>query len=202
MLPPPVSTTTAPADELLELYGRYLIEDRDLGPSTVPEYLSLARRFLRKCLPATAGVTALAGLRGADVTTFLLAEVAPLRGGTPAKRVTQLRSFLRFLRLHGLIASDLAAAVPPAANWREARLPRTVTPAQITAILASCDRAQGTGRRDFAILRLLTRLGLRAVDVTDGGTYPRFPDGIDPRRGAKGGRRTACGALAGERRAR
>lgn len=140
VLPPPAKATSTLVDELLDLYGRYLVEKRDLGPSTVPAYESLARRFLQKCLSSAASVTDLQGLTGGDVAAFLLEEVARLNGGSPAKRVTQLRSLLRFLRLNGLIASDLAATVPPAASWREARLPSTVTPSQITALLATSTR--------------------------------------------------------------
>jgi site-specific recombinase XerD len=78
---------------------------------------------------------------------------------------TGLRSFLGFALLEGLIAAPLASAVPSAARWSGAALPRALAPGQVATLLASCDRRRPTGRRDYAILVLLVRLGLRAAEV-------------------------------------
>jgi site-specific recombinase XerC len=59
----------------------------------------------------------------------------------------------------------LAVAVPPAAGWRDTTLPPTLTAARVTALLDSCDRTSLTGLRDFAVLTVLARLGLRAAEV-------------------------------------
>jgi site-specific recombinase XerD len=79
--------------------------------------------------------------------------------------VTALRSFLRFLYQRGDITSDLASALPSVANWRLSHLPKSLLPEQVERLLASCDRQTAIGRRDFAILLLLARLGLRAGEV-------------------------------------
>lgn len=76
-----------------------------------------------------------------------------------------LRSLLRFLHVDGLIDGDLAVAVPTVAKWRLASLVRAVDPLLLARLLASCDRASVIGRRDFAILMLLSRLGLRISEV-------------------------------------
>jgi integrase/recombinase XerD len=64
-----------------------------------------------------------------------------------------------------LIAAPLASAVPSAARWSGASLPRGLTRGQVTALLSSCDQRQATGKRDYAILVLLARLGLRAAEA-------------------------------------
>jgi integrase/recombinase XerD len=162
--PAPAEPAT-PVEALLQQYQRYLIEQRDLAPRTVPDYVSLARRFLNHRVPSLRAATDLQGLTGADVTAFLLSEVSRLTAGAANNCVNWMRSFLRYLHLQGLIATDLAVAVPPVASWRESRLPTTLTGSQIEALLDGCDRSQPTGIRDFAMLMLLARLGLRASEV-------------------------------------
>ena len=107
-----------------------------------------------------------------------------------AKRiVTALRSLLRFLHVDGVLAVPLAGAVPSPAGHSLAGLPRALEPGQVQAMLASCDPATATGRRDRAVLLLLSRMGLRAGEVAGLGL-----DDIDWRRGeitvrGKGSRR-------------
>ncbi len=102
---------------------------------------------------------------GVEIMGFLQREAARLAVGSACNCVKYLRSFLRFLEAEGLATAELAAAIPPTSGWREARLPATLTPAQVAAMLDSCDRSRAPGLRDFAILTLLARLGLRAVEV-------------------------------------
>jgi integrase/recombinase XerD len=77
-----------------------------------------------------------------------------------------LRAFLRFCHVTRLTPRALVDAVPRVASWRLAPLPKAVDPATVKALLASCDRRTTYGRRDFAVLMLLARLGLRAGEVT------------------------------------
>jgi site-specific recombinase XerD len=79
--------------------------------------------------------------------------------------VSTLRGLLRFLFLEGLTGLDLTAAVPKVASWRCASLPKTLPLEQVARMLASCDRSTAVGRRDFAILLMLSRLGVRACEV-------------------------------------
>ncbi len=76
-----------------------------------------------------------------------------------------LRSFLGYLLREGRIGTNLAAAVPTVAGWRLSELPRFLEPAQVERIVRSCNRRTKTGKRDYAILLLLARLGLRAGEV-------------------------------------
>jgi len=166
LLPPVTEVTPTPMDDLLGRYRRYMIEQRGLAPRTVRHYESVARRFLNERMPAEVSAADLRRLTGVDVSAFLRAEVSRLTARAAKNYADWLRPFLRFLHIEGLIATPLAAAMPPVASWRDAQLPATLTPTQVTAMLDHCDRSQVKGRRDFAILLLLARLGLRTIEVT------------------------------------
>jgi site-specific recombinase XerD len=100
-----------------------------------------------------------------DVYRFIVRQGKRI-GRTHARRaVTALRSFLRFLRQRGAVTRDLAGAVPGVATWRLLHLPKSLPPEQVEQLLGSCDRRTPTGQRDYAILLLLARLGLRAGEV-------------------------------------
>ncbi len=163
---PPLTTTprTTPLDQLLERYHDWLVEDRCLAVRTIGRYEITARLFLQSRQGA-ARTTGAEGLSGADVTAFLLRECSRLAPSSAKGRVAELRSLLRFLHLEGLTSAALASAVPPVAGWHDARLPATVSISSIQAVLDSCDRRRPIGLRDFAILKLLARLGLRAAEV-------------------------------------
>lgn len=100
------------------------------------------------------------------VRRFVIDRAARCGVGTTQKRITSLRSFLRFLNASGQVSSDLADAVPAVASWRLARLPRHLSEDEVTRLIATCDDPAAPSRvRDRAILLLLARLGLRAGDV-------------------------------------
>src|SRR5258708_10807615 len=107
------------------------------------------------------GTVALEQLTAGEVRAFVLAQAR--KQPRSAKRiVTALRSLLRFLHVDGILAVPLAGAVPSPAGHALAGLPRALEPGQVEAMLSSCDPATATGRRDRAVLLLLSRMGLRA----------------------------------------
>lgn len=164
IVPPPAGVVLTPLEDLLSRYRRYLLEGRGLAPSTVVSYEGTARLFLSERMLA-GGETGVEGLCGAGVTGFLLRECSRLAVGSAKNRVNHLRSLLRFLQLGGLIAGDLASAVPPVAGWRDTSLPPALAASDVAGLLAGCERSQPAGLRDFAILTLLARLGLRSCEV-------------------------------------
>jgi site-specific recombinase XerC len=150
-----------PADRLIGRFAEYLAGERGLAADSVRSYTGVARRFLAE-VPVGDGA---AVVTAAAVTGFARRECGR-RGVASAKAtVTGLRSLLRFLYLDGQVTVPLAGAVPAAACWQLAALPRGVSPADLARIVDSCDRGSVAGRRDFAILLLLARLGLRAGEV-------------------------------------
>ena len=153
-----------PFEQLLEGYCRYLRVERALCDHTVFDaYVPAARLFL-------AGWDGPVGLglermRAADVSSFLAGE-CPKRSVSGARDlVCALRSLLRYLHLAGLIDVPLVWAVPSVADLRDRSLPRGLDPVAVKKLLGSCDRRTLVGRRDYAVLLLLARLGLRAGEV-------------------------------------
>lgn len=153
-----------PSEALLERYGVYLLERRGLAPSSVRNYVGVARVFLSD-RETVAGELELEGLDGAAVSEFVLREARRCSVGSAKCMVTRLRALLRFLHVEGEIEHALAGAVPSVASWRLASLVKALDAGSVRRLLASCDRRTRVGRRDFAILTLLSRLGLRAGEV-------------------------------------
>jgi len=78
-----------------------------------------------------------------------------------------VRSFLQYGRYLGDIRADLHASVPTVANWSMAGIPKSISASQVHSLLAQCDRRTAIGRRDYAVLLLLARLGLRGGEVVE-----------------------------------
>jgi len=158
--PGPDVPVPGPADALLERYRRYLAAERGLSDATIRMYSDRARLFLSgRTEPSLAVLTA------AEVTAFTLAGCRKCRTGAAKSLVTALRSVLRFLAAEGLAPPGLDAAVPTVAWRRDSGLPQALPAGQAAALLAACDRGTRTGLRDFAVLTLLSRLGLRAGEA-------------------------------------
>lgn len=153
----------SPLGILKTRYEEYLGRERGLSPATGSRYWPFLRRLLRERFGD--GPLRLRDLQPQDITRFLLGQ-APSRApkGAPLL-VAALRSFLRFLFQQGDTDRDLSAAVLTVPTWRLAEVPKYLQPAEVEALLASCDRTASVGRRDYAILLLLARLGLRGGEV-------------------------------------
>jgi integrase/recombinase XerD len=152
-----------PVDELVQRYRRWLVGDRGLAEATVERYVKLARLFLTQ--RSTGSVCSVENLTGADIVAFLLQESDRLSVGSVKGRVAELRSLLKFLYLQGLTPRPLGTVVPPAAGWRDTGVPKAIPAADVQLLLGSCDRSDQIGVRDFAILMLVARLGLRSAEV-------------------------------------
>lgn len=152
-----------PVEVLLDRYGCYLSVERGLTAGTVEDYVRAVGPFLAGCVAG--GELALAQLTAGDVTAFVVARCPRQARGSAKLTVTALRSLLGFLHVDGVVDRSLVGAVPSVASWRLAGLPRGLEPGQVRLLLGSCDRRTVAGRRDFAILNVLVRLGLRAGEL-------------------------------------
>lgn len=156
--------SVTPAEKLVGEFRTWLVVERGLAATTVLRYESTGRRFLTE-RAALDGERFIEGLTGAAVIRFLLAETARVSVGAAKGRVAELRSLLRFLYLKGLTPVPLGAAVPPVAGWRDTGIPVGLAPGEVEQMLEGCDRSDPGGIRDFAILMLVARLGLRSIEV-------------------------------------
>jgi site-specific recombinase XerD len=161
---PAPRVTVSRADALLARYWSWMESERGLSPSTMLRYENTARRFLAE-QATPGGVFAPDGLTGADLNAFLLRECARVSAGSAKGRVAELRSLMRFLHLHGVIAAQLGAAVPPVGGWRFATVPPVMRPGDVQRLLDHTPRHDLVGVRDYAILLLVARLGLRSIEV-------------------------------------
>jgi site-specific recombinase XerD len=164
VIPEPIATANEGAQaQILQEFSRYLTQERGLAMATVDNYVAAVVRFLTARFGE--GPVDLAALQAHDLTDFVLAQAHRLSPRPAQLMVTALRSFLRFLYQRGQIAVDLAAVMPTVADWRLARVPKYLQPEQVELLLASCDQGTVVGQRDYSILLLLARLGLRAGEV-------------------------------------
>lgn len=150
---------------LLADYHRHLVADRGLTPTTVVRYERFARRFLAQRAARHGADIGTEGLASPEISTFMLEASSRLVVESAKREAADLRALLRFLHLRGMVETDLGTAMPAVAVWRGARLPSTLSAAQVEALLGSCDRSATSGQRDHAVLALLARLGLRSGEV-------------------------------------
>ncbi len=161
---PTTLAEVAPADRVVLRFEAHLLHVRGLAAHTVSMYAAWARRFLIE--RAGNEASNLNALSAADVITFVQ-DQAPRHQPAELKRMTTaLRSFLRYAQLQGEVESGIVAAVPAVASWSVTpALPRAISAEHARGALGACDRTTAIGRRDYAVLLLLARLGLRAGEV-------------------------------------
>jgi integrase len=163
VIPQPVPPPAGGLDLIQQDYAKFLSRERGLAQITMRGYLSISRRFLSERFGA--GKILLDKLCFQDVVRFILDHTATRTPGGVHLITSVLRSFLGFLYQRGHLATNLARAVPPVAGRHSTEPPPTLSPGQIKRLLRRCDRDSYTGKRDYTVLLLLARLGLRACEV-------------------------------------
>jgi site-specific recombinase XerD len=157
------SEAVDPCKRAEQEFERYLSQERGLSEATLANYLFFVHQLLQERFRN--GPIDFAKLHAADITQFVQRHAHDHSRGRSGVMVAALRAFLRHLRHRGEIMTDLAACVPTVANWSYATVPKSLELGQVDQILKHCDRKRATQRRDYAILLLLARLGLRAGEV-------------------------------------
>ena len=147
----------------IDEYRRYLLRERGLSETSLLNYVPFAEQFLSGRF-GQADIK-LPELTAADVTKFMRDRVHQLSSGRAKLLVTALRSFLRYLRHQGEISVDLAGCVPPVAVWSLSAVPKFLPAGTVQRILDQCARDTRDGKRNYAVLLLLARLGLRACEI-------------------------------------
>jgi site-specific recombinase XerD len=149
-------------ERTLELFDAHLRNERALA-SGPDRYLKVVSRFLVYRFgcqePRPEAITA------DDLTQFVLRDSRRYSIGTTKITVTALRCYVRFLHVSGVIQRDLTGAIPAIAGWRLTGIPKGIEPQELSRILQSPNRRTRCGRRDYAILLLLARLGLRRNEI-------------------------------------
>jgi site-specific recombinase XerD len=146
-------------EQCLALYTEHMEKARGLAEGTQRAYLLIARRFLaslgRRRQIAGSKITAPA------VIEFVRSDAARRRGRGAGLTVAGTRSFLRFLRSQKIVQAGLEASVPSVRCYRHASLPPSLTEAEIAQVLKSSNDGTQKGIRNYALLLIISRLGLR-----------------------------------------
>jgi integrase/recombinase XerD len=164
LISPPAPRVASPGDDLIREYVEYLRRDRGLAPRSVLVYVPFIRDWLSDHIARMGGVT-MGAFDPATIQQFLVDHTRNRSSEYARLLATALRSFFRFLFLRGHQSTDLSPAVPTVCKYRNATVPAFLSPEQTARVLTATDRSTPVGRRDYAILLLLARLGLRAGEV-------------------------------------
>ena len=144
----------------MDSFQHYLLAERGLAAGTVRGYVDRASRFVAALGPGGLGL-----LSPADVTAAVLRESAVVSVSATQNFVASVRALLRFCFVEGLIGIDLSQAALAVTGRRRSSLPQGIAKDEAEALLGSCDRRTAIGRRDYALIIILLRLGLRRGEV-------------------------------------
>lgn len=159
----PADTTATDVRELLVAYLNHMKTVQGLAPRTCDKYLPFAGRLLE--FQMAAGCMDWSAFTTDSLREFVELEAAPRRGFGPHGAATSVRSFLRFLVSQGLIAPGLELAIPKIRHWSQAALPQRLTELELELLCATASDDTEIGSRNYAIILLLAKLGLRANEV-------------------------------------
>ncbi|NEV01845.1 tyrosine-type recombinase/integrase [Bradyrhizobium uaiense] len=160
---PLVLPPLTPHERIFKEFDAYLRSERGLAPRSIVRHLPVIRRFLHEV--CSGGVAALCKINQEDVIRYIERHAQDWSPGTGKAMCWSLRAFIRYLHHRGLNARPLADCVPSIRRWKLATLPTYLPAAQVRKALDGCDRKTVMGRRDYAILLLLAKPGLRADEV-------------------------------------
>lgn len=147
----------------MDEYRRYLLQERGLADATLLYYIPFAEQFLSNRFGT--GDLNFSELSATDVTGFVQDRAHQLSRERAKLLVTALRSFLHYLHHQGELSVDLAKCVLPVAVWSLSTLPKSLPAGTVQRILDHCERNTPDGKRNYAVLLLLARLGLRACEI-------------------------------------
>lgn len=158
-----VPTPPTSHDRIFKAFDEYLQTERGLADKSIIRHLPIIRRFLEEVCPA--GSADLCKINQKDVTRYVERHARDCSPETGKVMCWSLRAFLRYLHHQGLNPRSLTGCVPSIRRWKLASLPTYLPAAQVQKSLDGCDRTTAIGRRDYAVLMMLAKLGLRAAEV-------------------------------------
>lgn len=152
-----------PLSQIIHEFEQHLMQNHGLCETSVIRHRIPLRKFLWQCCPD--GVSSFSSLRGQDVRRFLVQHAHDQSPSSAKNMCWTLRAFSRYLLYKGHTTYNLSYAVPSIRRWSLAPLPEHLSSDQIKKVLNSCDKSSSVGLRDYAVLMLLSRLGLRANEI-------------------------------------
>ena len=163
VIPPAAPPPVTPQDQIFKEFSDYLQRERGLELKSIIHHLPVIRRFLWEVCPA--GASDVGKINRTDVTRYVERHARDGSADSAKAMCWSLRAFLRYLQHSGMNALPLADCVPSIRRWRLATLPTYLSAQQVQSVLDACDRTTALGLRDYAIIMMLAKLGLRANEV-------------------------------------
>jgi site-specific recombinase XerD len=152
-----------PLSQIIQDFEQYLMQNHGLCETSVIRHRIPLRKFLWQCCPNS--VSNFSSLRGLDVRRFLVQHAHDQSPSSAKNMCWTLRAFSRYLLYKGHTTYNLSSAVPSIRRWSLTTLPEHLSSDQIKKVLDGCDKSSTVGLRDYAVLMLLSRLGLRANEI-------------------------------------
>lgn len=150
-------------EAIIGAYAKYLDEDKGLCASTILRNKNVTCDFLYKQFGENEFIPK--NITPNVILTYIMKLKRRYKTKTLQLIVSVLRSFIRYLVMIGELSAEVVNSIPTIPAWRAAHLPVFLVKSESKKLLKTCDRRTPTGRRDYAILLLLMRLGLRASEV-------------------------------------
>jgi site-specific recombinase XerD len=155
----------SPVEKLMDEFRLYLRQERRLAATTTDRYAAFVEDWLTDRFGD--GSANLSAVTAAETVGYVRRRAPTMARKTAKLMVSALRSFLGYARYRGYTKLDLAIGIPPVADWTRTSIPRGLPTQDVRRVLQHCNRRRPTGRRDYAILLLLARLGLRACEIAE-----------------------------------
>ena len=160
---PAIAPPLIPRDVVFKEFEAYLRSERGLTPGSIARHRPIILRFLHDTHVENA--SDLRKISQEDVIRHIESHARDYSPATGRAMCSSLRTFLHYLHYRGLHPLALAHCVPSIRRWKLATLPTYLSAVQVQQVLDGCNRKTAMGRRDYAILLLLSRLGLRGNEV-------------------------------------
>ena len=159
----PIPKVVCPIEKQIYIFEKYLRDERGLSSTYIYQLTRTARIFLEETFPSVN--RRFDGYTAKVISDYFLG-LLKIKLKLEIKDTSRyLSQFFKFLFINDQMKINLSKAVPRPANWRHTRLPIYIGPEKVKMILDSCDRKTQIGARDYAVLVLLSRLGLRGCEV-------------------------------------
>jgi integrase/recombinase XerD len=159
----PRRATNALFQQAVPAYLAFLEKHRGISAKTISKRTFQLTRFT--CYLERAGIATWKDVQPSVLRTFLVTQLPDTKPATRQSYASTLRGFHRWAFLEGLLERDLSAAAAGVRQYRLAGIPDLLTDDQVAALLRAVDRSTAVGKRDYAILLLAARFGMRPGDI-------------------------------------
>lgn len=150
-------------DQCIAKYQEHMVRNQGLEKETIRGRIRVARNFLS--LQFGENSLELSDLLPRHIEQYFLNRSRHCNTTTLKTEASALRCFLRFLQFRGDISVHLVDSVPTIPSWRHTAIPEFLTTDETNLLIQNCECETSRGQRDIAILLLLIRLGLRAIEI-------------------------------------